>query len=198
MKKKGPLPEPLEIVFRDVPRTAALESLISEETAKLAQVHPNITGARVAVERRQAHQWGGSPVLVRVELHVPPGHHLVAEHCPGEGGAHDSLETIVRSTFKAARRQLTKLAERERGEMKAHPEQELRGVVVKLFPEEGYGFLESLEGREVYFHRNSVLQDAFDKLEIGTGVAFSEETGEAGLQASTVRIVDRRGHEPSW
>jgi cold shock CspA family protein/ribosome-associated translation inhibitor RaiA len=190
--------EPLEIVFRDVPRTEALENLISEEIGKLEKVHTNITGARVAVEKRQSHQWGGSPLLVRVELHVPPSHHLVAEHCPGEGGRHDSLETIIRSTFKAARRRLSKLVEKERGETKTHPEQELRGVVTKLFPEEGYGFLESIEGREVYFHKNSVLQDGFDSLEIGTGVAFTEETGASGPQASTVRVVDSRGHEPGW
>ena len=28
---------------------------------------------------------------------------------------------------------------------------------------EGYGFIETADGREVYFHRNSVLDDAFER-----------------------------------
>lgn len=57
----------------------------------------------------------------------------------------------------------------------------------RLFPDEGYGFLRTLEGAEVYFNKNSVLHDAFNRLTIGSRVAFSEELGEKGVQASTVR-----------
>jgi len=63
---------------------------------------------------------------------------------------------------------------------------------VKLFSEEGYGFLETPDGREIYFHRNSVIGSDFDRLEIGTEVRFAEETGEQGPQASTVTIVGKR------
>jgi hypothetical protein len=36
-----------------------------------------------------------------------------------------------------------------------------------------------------------VLDDAFDELTIGTRVAFAEEPGEKGPQASTVRILGK-------
>jgi cold shock CspA family protein len=68
-----------------------------------------------------------------------------------------------------------------------------RGRVIRLFREEGYGFLETPDGREIYFHRNSVLHPGFDRLEIGTEVRFAEEEGEKGPQASTVAIVGTRG-----
>jgi hypothetical protein len=47
----------------------------------------------------------------------------------------------------------------------------------------------------IYFHRNSVLEGDFDRLEVGTGVNFFEhdDEGEHGPQASTVRIVDKPG-----
>jgi cold shock CspA family protein len=54
---------------------------------------------------------------------------------------------------------------------------------------EGYGFIEASDGREIYFHRNSVLGDGFDDLEVGATVTFNEEQGERGPQASTVRRV---------
>jgi cold shock CspA family protein len=63
--------------------------------------------------------------------------------------------------------------------------------VTKLFPEENYGFLETPDGIEVYFHRNSVLGGGFDRLQIGMEVSFVEEEGEKGPQASTVRRVGK-------
>ncbi len=66
-------------------------------------------------------------------------------------------------------------------------------MVVRLFREEGYGFLRALDGREIYFHRNAVLNDDFDRLVVGAGVRFDEGLGEEGPQASTVQIVDKPG-----
>ena len=46
------------------------------------------------------------------------------------------------------------------------------------------------DGREIYFHRNSVLNGRFDRLERGAKVRFIEEMGEKGPQASTVVVKD--------
>jgi cold shock CspA family protein len=67
------------------------------------------------------------------------------------------------------------------------------GRVTKLFPDEGFGFLKTPDGREIYFHENSVLDSGFGGLEIGTEVHFAEELGEKGPQASTVRLVSHHG-----
>jgi cold shock CspA family protein len=63
------------------------------------------------------------------------------------------------------------------------------GRIIRILREEGYGFIEATDGRELYFHRNSVLDDAFDHLEVGSEVRFAEENGEKGPQASTVRFL---------
>ncbi len=60
----------------------------------------------------------------------------------------------------------------------------------KLFPD--YGFLETSDGREIYFHCNSVLNNGFEKLQVGTHVHFAEEQGNEGPQASTVTIAERK------
>ena len=78
---------------------------------------------------------------------------------------------------------------RQRGDTKPH-ERARHGHVAKLFAYEGYGFLGTPEGDELYFHRNSVLDGAFDRLKIGDRVRFVEEAaGEAGPHASTVALV---------
>jgi cold shock CspA family protein len=65
-----------------------------------------------------------------------------------------------------------------------------------LFPAAGYGFLETPGGREIYFNKNSVLEEGFDHLKIGTVVKFAEEEGEKGPQASTVKPARNRHAHP--
>ena len=110
-----------------------------------------------------------------------------------EGDLHEELSTVVRRAFDAMQRQLKKLVDKQRGDVKLHPAQELAGVVLRIFRDQGYGFIKSLEGREIYFHKDSLPAGEFDRLEIGTGVQWNEEEGEKGPQASFVKIVDKPG-----
>lgn len=75
--------------------------------------------------------------------------------------------------------------------MKNHPAQQVGGLVLRLFREQEYGFIKSPAGEEIYFHKNSLAGDDFDRLEVGTGVQWHQEESNNGPQASTVRIVDK-------
>lgn len=186
--------QPLEITFRDVERTPGLERLIHEEAAKLDKVHSNLIRLRIAVEKPHESQRSGNPYRIRLEILAPRSPEVVVTRNPGDQTMHEPLEVVLKDAFKAARRRLKKLEGKQRGEVKSHPQQELTAVVEKLFPEEGYGFLRTVDGQEIYFHRNSVLQEDFDRLEVGTGVNFFKEMGKKGPQASSVRIVNKPGH----
>jgi ribosomal subunit interface protein len=183
---------PLELSFRDVEKTPELEDLIRDKVSKLERYCDHLNSCRVAVEKPQEHQRSGSPYRVRVNMTVPPGHELAVSREPGEGDLREEIQVAIRDAFDSAARQLKRLVDKQQGEVKQHPEQETMGLVSKLLPEEGYGFIQTQEGREIYFHRNSVLHDDFDRLETGTGVRYVEEPGEQGPQASTVQIVDKQ------
>lgn len=185
--------QPLEITFRDVKRTPALENFIHQEVAKLDKVHHNLIRCRVAVEKPHEHQKSGNPYRVRLEVLAPRSPEIVVTSDPADEEMHRPLESVLKDAFKTVRRRLKKLEARQRGDVKKHPRQELRAVVEKLFPEEGYGFIRTIDGQEIYFHRNSVLHEDFDRMEIGTGVNFVKELGKKGPQASSVRIVDKPG-----
>ncbi len=88
---------------------------------------------------------------------------------------------------------MKKLVDLQKGEAKRHPDQEMVATVVKLFKDQDYGILKTVEGREIYFHRNSVVEDDFDRIELGTGVQYEKTLGNEGPQATTVRIVDKPG-----
>ncbi len=184
---------PLDVTYRNVNKTDALETLIRDKVDKLEEVCDHIMSCHIAVEKVHENPSSGSPFRVRIDMTVPPGHELAVSKNPSEGVQHTPLETVVRDAFEAARRQLTELTQKQRREVKEHPAQDMGAIVTQLFREEGYGFLKSLEGEDVYFHRNSVLHDDFDRIEIGTGVRFFTEEGEKGPQATTVQIVNKPG-----
>jgi ribosomal subunit interface protein len=171
------------ISFRNMPPSDAIESRIRKRIDKLEQMFGRMIGCEVVVESPHRHQRQGKVYRVRVHAKVP-GAEIVAGRDPAEHQAHEDVYVAVRDTFDAVERRLEDHARRRRGAVKTH-EAQPTGRVAKLFPEAGYGFLVTPEGREIYFHRNSVV-DGFDRLEIGRVVRFAEEPGENGPQATTV------------
>src|SRR5690606_34764686 len=103
-------------------------------------------------------------------------------------------EHAVIEAFHTMGRRLVRALEARRGDRKRPNPTDTRGLVVRLFPDEGYGFLKSGEtDEEVYFHRNAVSGDQFDRLAIGTGVRYESTMGRDGPQATIVHITDKPG-----
>jgi len=175
---------PLQITVRNVSLSEAAEADIRQKAAALDSYYDQIMRCHVIVEAPHQHHHKGLLYNLRVDLGVP-GTELVIEREPNE-----DIYVAIRDAFDAARRQLEDFARRQRGATKVH-EVPPHGRVSKLFPEQDYGFLETSDGLEIYFHRNSVLDKGFDRLKIGTEVRFVEEEGEKGPQASTVSIVGK-------
>jgi cold shock CspA family protein len=182
---------PLEITYRDVEKVEVLDAHIREKADKLESLHSNVISCHVAVERPHRSRLTGNPYRVRVAIRVPPEHEIVVVRNPGELTADDTATGAVNEVFEAVYRRLRKLAEIQRDEVKRHPQQEANAIVAKIFFDRGYGFLESVDGREIYFHENSVLEGKFNALKQGDSVRYVEEEGQKGPQASTVRLVDR-------
>ena len=103
----------------------------------------------------------------------------------------------VHDCFDAVRRQLEDHARRQRGDIKTH-EVPGHGRIASLIAEEGYGFIDASDGTEVYFHRNAVKDDGFDKLAPGDEVRFAMHPGEGekGPQASTVILIGKHHLPP--
>lgn len=188
---------PLEITFRDIRKTEAIEKLILEKVAKLEKICDYMVSCRIAVEMPQHHKQTGNPFRVRIDIRVPQGHELVIKRESGQEKTVSTLPQILRESFSAAGRQLKELVKKQRLEVKTHPLTDQVALVYKILKKEGYGFIKTGEGREIYFHRNSVLNDDFDRLEVGTGVRFVEEDGVKGPQASTLQIVNKPGGQPA-
>lgn len=191
MQRFGPMKTQLHVVFRGFSASPALAARIDEEVADLERIWDRITACRVSLERPHRRKHHGDHFLTRIELFVP-GKVLVVGRDPPEHESFEDAYAALNEAFDMVRRQLREYARVMHGRIKRHQHQQT-AVVSQLFPD--FGFLRAGDGREIYFHRNAVLHDGWNRLDLGARVAFAEEAGDEGPQASTVRVMHGRARE---
>jgi cold shock CspA family protein/ribosome-associated translation inhibitor RaiA len=179
---------PLQITFEGgLEPSEALQRRVEHEAEKLERFHDRILTCRVAIIGRPGKRRHGDLYAVRLQISTPGGGDVVIDRNPPADHAHEDAFVAVRDAFAAARRRLQDHRRRMQGQIKAH-EAPPQGRVSKLFRDDGYGFIETADGREVYFHRNAVVNGGFERMGAGAEVRFVEVEGEKGPQASTVHL----------
>jgi ribosomal subunit interface protein len=91
---------PLQITFRDMEHSDALETHIRDKAHKLEQYFADIVSCRVVVEQLAKHSQQGKPFNVRIDLGVP-GKEIVVDR-----QASEDAYVALRDAFDAAKRQL--------------------------------------------------------------------------------------------
>lgn len=183
---------PIQVAFHNVPRDPGVEEVIRANAEWLDNYYDRIMSCRIVVDRPHLHHHDGNLYQVRIDLKVP-GRELVVKREPSQHVDYKDLNIMIRDAFDEVRRLLEDHVRRQRGDVKAR-ESLMHARVAKVFPQNGYGFLETPEGREIYFHENSIRHARLADLSVGTEVRFVEELGNEGPQASTVTPVGRHGH----
>lgn len=169
---------PLQVTFRDMPRSDAVEAEIRRRAEKLEEFCDRIMSCRVTVETPAAHRHQGKLFSVHIDLKVP-GEEIASTR----RHEHEDVYVAIRDGFAAVQRRLEDFVRRTRGDIKRH-EPLRHGRIVRLF-DDGHGFIEDGEGSEYYFDAASVVRQA-ERLEVGTAVQFLSETAAQGLQAKRV------------
>lgn len=181
---------PLEITFRRMNPSPAVEAKIREKAAKLERYHDHIMSCRVVVEAPHTKHQQGNLFQVRLDIKVPGKELAISQHHP-QDHAHEDVYVALRDAFNAAARRLEEQSRIQRGDVKAH-EAPPQGRVVSLDPDLDCGHLETPDEELVYFHRNSVQGAGYEALEVGSLVRFTEEMGEKGPQATSVHLLEKR------
>lgn len=177
---------PVQITFRDIPPSAAVAAHVERRAEKLDTFYARMSKCHVVVEEPHRHSRQGKKYRVEIDMHVP-GKELVISKNPED--SKEDLHAAIDMAFDDAERVLEDYARQLQPDTKLHVAPP-RGVVARIFHDRGYGFIEAEgDGHEVYFHRNSVIGERFEKLSTGAKVRFAEEDGDKGPQASTVHVV---------
>ena len=178
------------VTFDDIPIDEQIRAEALEHVAALEGFHDRITGCHVVVSQPHRHRRSGRLWSVRIDVIVPGADVVVSRDHPLDH-AHEDVHVALRDAFLAARRRLEDHARRRRGVMKQH-EGRSRGRIARLFPDRGYGFLETPDGREIYFHAHAMGGDGLRGAAVGAAVTFTEEDGDLGPQAASVQLIRRR------
>jgi cold shock CspA family protein len=176
-----------QVSFDDLPVDPDVRAAALEHVAHLERFTDRITGCHVVVAQPHRHHRRGRLFSVRVEL-VVPGGEIVVNRDHHLDHAHEDVYVALRDSFDSAQRRLEDHVRRMRGTEKTHAAR-AQGHISRVFPLQGYGFIEMADGREIYFHRHAISDHDFRLADVGTPVFFSEEEGDQGPQAAAVQLV---------
>jgi ribosomal subunit interface protein len=179
---------PLQISFHNMASSEAIEARVRERATRLERFFEGIISCRVTVEapHKQPHK---STLGITIDISVP-GKDIVVKRELRHHQSRDDAYQAIGVAFDAAERQLEQHNRMQRREVKSH-DGPIYARVVRLYPEQNYGFIETPGQPNVYFHRAVTEDDAFDQCEVGSEVMYSlaEDEGPMGPQASRVRLV---------
>jgi ribosomal subunit interface protein len=180
------MPVPVQVTFRDIPPSASVLAHVERRAEKLETFFDRMSKCHVVVEEPHRHSRQGKKYRVEIAMHVP-GRDLVISRTPDD--RKEDLHAAIDVAFDEAERVLEDYARQLKPDTKLHVTPP-RGVVARVFHDRGYGFIAADDdGHEVYFHKNSVIGERFERLTAGARVRYAEEDGDKGPQASTVHFI---------
>jgi ribosomal subunit interface protein len=172
---------PLQITFKNIQNSEAVEKYIHEKAQKLNEFFADIVSCRVVVEMPHKHHNQGNQFIVSIDLGVP-SHEIVVNK-----DHHEDVYIALREAFDAVKRQLKDYVHQLRNEVKNHVPEYI-GHVSRIFRKEGFGFIMGEDGTEYYFNRDNIVSSNFEHLNPGDEVKFIEETSAERPQAKRISI----------
>lgn len=174
----------LQVEGRNLDIRKSWHEKIDEEKKKLDRHHPGLVHSlRITVEQTPQHKEGGYQLGVVASV---PSDTIVVKR---KG---DSLRPMLVEAFDTLGLQLKEFQRKRR--QSSMPQEStggagVSGVIKSIFPYESYGFITSQEGREIYFHENSLKDVTMEELSEGDQVRFGEGEGDKGPTAAWVKTV---------
>ena len=174
----------LKIEARNVELRKGWQTKIEEEQQKLIRHYPNfVLHLRVSIEATSHHKEGGYEI--KLIASVPNDTVVVSRNS-------EIVRAALTESFDVLNLKLKEIQRKKRKNNKqaATGEQvDNVGVIRKVSPHESYGFITSVDERDIYFHENALKNLSMDDLSEGDSVLYGESYGDNGPQASWVRAA---------
>jgi ribosome-associated translation inhibitor RaiA len=172
---------PLNIVFRHMEKSDAVEERIIQKLDKLEDSYGEIISCNVVIEQVNKNQNQGRLFNIRINLNLPKKE-IVITHQKDE-----DLFVVVRDALNSLTHKIEAHFDKLKNLVKDH-EEVLHGQVSKLFEHDQYGFILSDNNDEYYFSATNLHGCDFDHLKLGDAVKFIEVVAQEGLQANRVSL----------
>lgn len=178
---------PFQITFRDFPESDFVWLAAQKRIERLEHFFSRIIRCEVVISCPHRHRHADR--LYHVQVHVVlPGDIVVVNRNHPQDESHRDVYVAIRDSFNAAERILEDKVRKIRRMVKIHNQNYQQGLVSKIFHNDGYGFLNTNDGREIYFGENCLTNEKFDRLKIGQKVKFLVDSGLNGPQVTTMAV----------
>jgi cold shock CspA family protein len=182
---------PLKIDFHGTEPSEAVRQKVTEFVEGLEHIHGRMTACHVGIEAPGYHQHKGGLFQVRIHMVLPGGKEVNVGATPPQDKRKADVLFAVTDAFRRARRQLQDRVREMQSAVKSH-EHHPSGIVKSFDRNAGFGFIEASDGRDIYFHVNSIIGNP-SLIHQGDRVSYLEQMGEKGPQASMVCALGKHG-----
>src|ERR1700757_1771461 len=97
-----------------------IDNLVFDYAARLERFCNHINRCDVAIEQTNHTHHKGNPYRCRIDVTVAPRHELVADERQMDNGTHEPLKKVIHDAFKTMERELRRVVEKQRREVKTH------------------------------------------------------------------------------
>src|SRR5262252_10765529 len=111
---------PVHITYRGVEKSDKIDDLVMAHAARLDKFCDHINRCDVAIEQTNHTHHKGNPYRCRIDVTVAPRHELVADETQMDNGTHELLKKVIHDAFKTMERELRRVVEKQRREIKTH------------------------------------------------------------------------------
>ena len=111
---------PVNITYRGLEKSEKIDALILEYAARLEKYCDHINRCDVAIEQPNRAHRKSNPYRVRINGTVAPRQELVAEERQMDNGSHEPLNKAIHDAFKTMERELRRVVDKQRHEVKTH------------------------------------------------------------------------------
>lgn len=182
----------LKIQYLGFAESNAVSAAVWDYVVNLEKFYSQIMSCHVIISNPpRKHQKGGI-YHVKIRMHMA-GADIIIDKEPGANHAHEDVYVALRDAFDAAKRKVEDFARIRAGRVK-ETVGPMHARIIRILDAEDCGFVLSEDHREIYFHRNALVNGEFEKLKVGQEVRFSEGMGEKGPQVTSMQLVGRSGH----
>lgn len=179
--------EPLQIVYRNLKPSDSIERCVRKRLAALEDICDDIIGCEILIETDPAYSKTENHVHIHLDVTVPGGV-LSLDNDTNQPKSIKNITAQLKTVFSDMYRQLERYAVQDSA-APAWEDLPFSGTVSELTFDMNYGVITGAGGLEVYFHRNNVVDNAFDRLEVGSPVRFAVLPCLIGAQAVCVKLV---------
>ena len=177
-----------QISFTGMKPSPSIKADIDARIDHLEQFHNRLTSCRVVVGTPHRHVKKGRLYEIKIDMTMPGGEIAISREA-GFDHAHEDIHVAIRDAFSAAQRRIEDHVRKQSAHRTKHHPTPLHGEIIRLFFDDGYGFIETNDGQEYFFGQDSVTKGAWTKLDIGVRVRFTAGEGEKGPYASSVGLL---------